>query len=62
MRPVLKSPLLQEEAAAVMTTRLMMLAAAGTPQLVEYEHERAHARGSSSVQGTSDMMTSSAPR
>ena len=60
MRPVLKSPLLQDEAAAVMTTRLMMLAAPGSPSLPN-TYTKGLTFGSSSLQGRSDMMTSSAP-
>jgi hypothetical protein len=61
MRPVLNSPLLHDEAAAVMTTRLMTLAAPGSPSLPN-TNTNGLIFGSSSVQGTSDMMMSSAPR
>ena len=61
IRPVLNSPLLQEEAAAVMTTSVMRLAAAGTRSFSN-TNTNGLTLGLSSFHGTSDMMTISAPR
>ena len=60
MRPVLKMPLLHDEAAAVMTTTLMMPAAAGMPSFWNTK-TNGLASGLSSFHGTSAMMITSAP-
>ena len=53
-------PLLHDEAAAVMTTKLMMPAAAGMP-IRSNTMTNGLIAGMNSVQGTSDMMTIRAP-
>src|SRR5215472_15809851 len=60
MRPELKMPLLHEDVAAVMTTTLMMAAAAGTP-IFSNTNTNGLTLGLSSFHGTSDMMMSTAP-
>src|SRR5204863_398914 len=60
IRPVLKRPLLQEELAAVITTRLMRPAAAGTRSFSN-TNTKGLTLGLSSFHGTSAMITMSAP-
>ena len=60
MRPVLKMPLLQEEAAAVMTTKLMMPGAAGMP-IRSNTLTNGLTPGLELVPGKNDMMAISTP-
>ena len=60
MRPVENRPPLHDEAAAVMTTKLMIPAAAGRP-IASKTMTKGLSPACSSVHGTSDMMTISAP-
>ena len=53
-------PLLHDEAAAVMTTKLMMPAAPGMP-ILSNTMTNGLTPGVNSVQGSTDMMTISAP-
>ena len=60
MRPVLKIPLLHDDAAAVMTTKLMIPAAAGMP-IFSNTKTNGLVSGFNWFQATSDMMISRAP-
>ena len=60
MRPVENRPPLQDEAAAVMTTKLMIPAAAGTP-IAAKTMTNGLSPACSSVHGITDMITISAP-
>jgi hypothetical protein len=60
MRPVLKIPLLQDDAAAVITTKLMSPAPAGIP-IFSKTKTNGLVSGLNWFQGTSDMMISRAP-